>query len=150
MTVIQGQNARFSVGVSGSPLNFQWFLNGTNALAGATNATLDLSSVTFAQTGNYSATVTNAAGSASSAPARLTVTTAVFSPQPLPNSTFVLTSGFPLNIALEIGQNYRIEGSTNLVDWLLITNFTSTASSLQFLDSAATNNSRTYYRVVRP
>lgn len=150
VTAIAGTSVNFNVGASGAPLNYQWFFNGTNALTGATNAALNLTSLALAQSGSYSATVTNAAGSATSAPARLIVTTALLAPQPLPSAAFLFTNGFPLNIALEIGQTYRIEASTNLVNWLMLTNFTSTAGTLQFLDSAATNNARTYYRVVRP
>src|SRR4029079_2164505 len=61
-------------GVSGTPpLSYQWLYNGTN-LAGATSAALTLTNVQFANAGNYSVRVTNAAGSALSSNAVLAVT----------------------------------------------------------------------------
>ncbi len=46
------------------------------------------------------------------------------------------------------GQNYAIEGTTNLVDWLSITNFNNTNGVVDFLDQAATNLQRRFYRVI--
>jgi hypothetical protein len=62
-----------SVTASGStPLFYQWSFNG-NPIANATNATLSLSSLTLAQSGNYRAAVSNAFGTTNSAVAVLTV-----------------------------------------------------------------------------
>ena len=52
VTVIQGQNASFTVGASGtSPLRYQWLLNATNVLTGATNSSLTLSNAQPASEG---------------------------------------------------------------------------------------------------
>lgn len=68
-----GSNPSFSVAVSGSArLNFQW-LYGGNPLAGQTNSTLVLSNVALSQAGDYSVTVSNCVGAATSAVAILTV-----------------------------------------------------------------------------
>ena len=47
------------------PLAYQWLDNQTNAMAGATNATLTLSQVTSAQAGNYTVLAANHVGTAS-------------------------------------------------------------------------------------
>jgi hypothetical protein len=71
--VIVSNNASFTVGVSGdASLSYQWYFNATNAVGSDTNV-LTLSSVTVANAGNYSVIITNASGSATSAPALLTV-----------------------------------------------------------------------------
>ena len=62
-TVTMGDTASFSVGASGAlPLSYQWSFNTTN-LVGATNATLTLTNVQFAQAGNYAVQITNTYGS---------------------------------------------------------------------------------------
>lgn len=72
-SVTAGSNVTFTVVVAGtSPFSFQWRRNGAN-IAGATSATLNLTGVTSAQAGNYTCVVTNAAGSATSSAAILTV-----------------------------------------------------------------------------
>ena len=72
-TVTNGAIVTFSVNATGTPpLGYQWQFNGTN-LPGAMNSNLTLTGVTFAQAGFYTAVVTNAAGSALSDPAALSV-----------------------------------------------------------------------------
>lgn len=72
-TVPFNGNVGFFVDAGGqAPLSFQWYFNTTN-ISGATNAWLLLSNVTSAQAGTYYVLVTNAAGSALSSNAVLTV-----------------------------------------------------------------------------
>jgi hypothetical protein len=52
---------------------YQWYINGTNALGGATNALLRLTNVQPAQAGSYTVVVTDPAGAVTSAPALLSV-----------------------------------------------------------------------------
>jgi len=74
-TVSVGDTTNFSVSVSGtSPLSYQWSLNGTN-LTGATSDSLVLANIQLTNAGNYSITVTNLYGSATSSNALLTVLT---------------------------------------------------------------------------
>ena len=69
-----GQAAALSVVAVGSkPLTYQWYFNGTNLLAGATDATLVLNPVVPEEAGQYDVVVGNAYGSVTSAPASLTV-----------------------------------------------------------------------------
>ena len=71
--VTLGGTAVFSVLAGGtSPLNYQWRLNTTN-IADATNQTLILTNVQYAQAGSYAVMVSNAVGSAFSTNAILTV-----------------------------------------------------------------------------
>jgi hypothetical protein len=71
--VIVSNTASFTVGVSGDPtLNYQWWFNATNAVGLNTNV-LTLNNVTGTNAGNYSVVITNVSGSATSAPALLTV-----------------------------------------------------------------------------
>jgi len=71
VTAIEGQSASFFVFATGdAPLSYQWSFNGTN-LAGATNATLNLTAVVPSQAGLYSVLITNLSGSTNSDAATL-------------------------------------------------------------------------------
>ena len=48
------------------------------------------------------------------------------------------------------GLSYRLQSSTNLVDWFTVTNLTSTNGLMPLLDSSATNDACRFYRVVIP
>ena len=75
-SVETGSPVTFSVTASGSsPLSYQWRRNGIG-ISGATGSLLVLGSVASASAGNYDVVVSNAAGSASSAVAVLTVVAA--------------------------------------------------------------------------
>jgi len=72
-TVAAGETARLSVGVTGSgTLSYQWYRDGA-PVAGGTGQVLTVLLTKDADAGNYTVTVTNAQGSATSAAARLTV-----------------------------------------------------------------------------
>ena len=53
---------------------------------------------------------------------------------------------FSLNAAPDL--TYRIEASTNLVDWTALTNLANPSGTIQFIDLHATNFSRRFYRAV--
>jgi hypothetical protein len=75
-TVDSGANVTFTVAASGTaPLSYQWRKNG-GIIAGATGASLALSSVSTTDAGNYTVQVSNSAGSVTSATATLTVNAA--------------------------------------------------------------------------
>jgi hypothetical protein len=72
-TMVAYHDTTFSVSATGpAPFYFQWLFNG-DPISDATNSTLVLTNVQPAQAGRYHAIVFNAAGSASSASAQLTV-----------------------------------------------------------------------------
>jgi hypothetical protein len=69
-----GSNVTFSASVDGSaPFSYQWRLNETNALAGATNLSVTVSNVQPENAGSYSLVVTNVGGAVTSRLATLTV-----------------------------------------------------------------------------
>ena len=73
VTVVQGQNATFSVNAIGSvPLTYQWRFGNANIL-GATNSSVTLTNVLLAQAGLYSVVISNPFGATTSANATLTV-----------------------------------------------------------------------------
>lgn len=85
VTVDVGGNATFSVSASGSdPLSYQWLFNGV-AIAGATNTSYSINNVQTANGGTYSVTVTNNAGSVTSAGVALNVRAPAPTPTPTPS-----------------------------------------------------------------
>jgi Leucine-rich repeat (LRR) protein len=73
LTVIQNQNAAFSVTATGTaPLSYQWRFNGTN-ISGAVSSSYTRLSAQPADAGNYAVVVSNVAGAITSAVAALTV-----------------------------------------------------------------------------
>ena len=73
ITVLEGHSASFSVVADGSqPISYQWFF-GADAIADATNATLQLNNVQLADAGFYSVRLSNSFGSETSREARLSV-----------------------------------------------------------------------------
>ena len=96
------------------PLSYQWQFAGTN-LPGQTVAMLALTNIDGSQAGSYTVVVTNIGGAVTSAPAVLGVSSSIVPPAltavagPLGQLGFRLTG--------EVGRNYRIESSVDLIDW---------------------------------
>ncbi len=73
-SIPMGLTATFAVPATGSPLNYQWYENGT-LIPGATGDTYTTPATAFADTGSaFTVTVSNSLGSVTSTPATLTVT----------------------------------------------------------------------------
>jgi len=51
-------------------------------------------------------------------------------------------------LAGEPGRTYQIEGSTNLADWMAVTQMTTVSGTNQFTDPSATNLGFRFYRAV--
>lgn len=81
---VAGGTVSFSVQAAGgtAPLQYQWWFNGTNLIANATNAAVAVIGVGTTNVGSYSVVVSNALGSVTSSPATLTL---------IPQSYFVMT-----------------------------------------------------------
>jgi hypothetical protein len=78
-TLLQGLTATISVGAAGlSPLQYQWYFDGTNPISSAsnptaTNGTLALTNLQLIQSGTYSVVVSNSVSSVTSQVATLSV-----------------------------------------------------------------------------
>jgi hypothetical protein len=74
VAAIEGDPVTFTVVATNSPTSYQWFFNTTNAIAGATNASLVFSNVPLNAAGYYSVVVSNTNNVVTSSNALLTVT----------------------------------------------------------------------------
>src|ERR1035441_9380075 len=69
-----GSSTSFTVRCAGTrPLSYQWFLDSTNAVSGATNSVLALINIQPSQAGVYTVVITNVFGAVTSAPTRLSI-----------------------------------------------------------------------------
>ena len=136
LLVLAGTNVAFGVSVTGTaPLRYQWQFNGTNLL-NATNAIYSIPSVGTTTAGDYAVVITNAAGSATSSNAALSV---VLSPKSLTNyvgsaATFTATAFGPESLNYQWQKN-----GTNLVeggDLSGTTNSTLTIAAVSDADAA--------------
>ena len=136
-----GVNVSFAVTASGTaPLSYQWRFNGTN-LAGATASDFSLLNVQTADGGSYAVVVTNVAGAVTSANAVLTVRLLRF------DSIRLLTDGrIQLVLKGEPGDRCFVDESSNLVNWIELTNFINTDGTTEFTDESGTNLRRRFYR----
>jgi hypothetical protein len=147
-TLPAGNGAYLGAVLSGAaPMSCQWYRN-NNAIANATNSSLFLTDLTASQAGVYSLLVTNAYGSASGA-ATLTVT------NPPPKSLFTAPvslsgTGALLKLSVAAGNNYQLQASTNLRNWVTVGTFVAMSTNALCLDAAATNASCRFYRLVSP
>jgi uncharacterized repeat protein (TIGR03803 family) len=136
LLVLAGTNVTFGVSVTGTaPLRYQWRFNGTSIL-NATGAIYSVPSVGTSNAGNYAVIITNAAGSATSSNAALTV---VLSPKSQTNyasstATFTATAFSPEPLNYQWQKN-----GTNLVEGGRLsgtTNSTLTIASVSDADAA--------------
>ena len=70
--------------------------------------------------------------------------------EPVFTAASMTTTGFAANVLVIVGEPYRIRASTNLQDWEEVTNFVAASTSRLFLDPAALNQPRRFYRAVSP
>ncbi len=109
--VVQGTTVTLSVVADGTaPLDYQWLSWGTN-IDGATNATLVLTNIQFAQAGEYQVIITNIVNAVTSAMATVTVLV-----PPTITSVLVNNSGATLTSSSEPGLNYTLEYKGDIID----------------------------------
>jgi len=65
-------------------------------------------------------------------------------------SKYVSNTGFRFSITNALGRTNTIQFSTNLTNWTTLTNVVDTNTVMQFIDSAATNSPRRFYRTFSP
>ncbi|MBI5773296.1 MAG: immunoglobulin domain-containing protein [Verrucomicrobia bacterium] len=127
LMVVAGNTAMFSVTAAGGALNYKWLFR-SNALADATNDTLVLASVARTNSGYYSVTVTNLAGSVTSSNALLRV----LAPQRILPLTALGGDRYQISFADFDGgplfdwdlNSLEVQGSTNTssTNWVTLTN----------------------------
>lgn len=144
-------NATFTVLAVGSPtLRYQWF-KGTASLAWATNSAFSITNVQGFAAGLYSVRVANAFGSITSSNALLTVEPLTILPS---GGVLQFSQGgdqWMLKFTGVAGQNYQIQTSTNLVDWIDVGAATDLGDGrFEFVDPDAMSREAGFYRVVQP
>jgi len=146
VTVPAGGNFTFNASTrSVYPVSYQWQFNQTN-LPDATNASLSFTNIRFASEGSYELIASNLYGSSASQVASLTVSAP---PPPLLFSPGINTNGqFQMNLGGSSGVTFVIETSTNLTDWMPLTNLFNATGNAIFIDSfnTASADAARFYR----
>ena len=142
---ILGSNATFTVTASGLPAPaYQWKFNATN-ISGATNAALLLSNLQGTNAGLYSVVVTNIVGTQTSSNALLSL---IASTPPTMQLAGAPTGGsVQLDCLGQVGANYALETSTNLVNWATLTNIIAPAAAFSLTLPVSTEDLQRYYRL---
>ena len=152
--VAPGDPVTFMVSATGIPdPEYQWQKDGAN-LDGETGTTLSLASVQADDAGEYSVSVSNAAGSVTSSVATLVVGT----PTPPTISTPGIggDGSFGFNFSGTPGLPFRIWASTNITlapvtsTWTLVTNGVFGAAPVQFTDANASDSQLRFYTITSP
>ena len=146
-TVAAGANATFTVTATGNPSpTYQWRKDGAN-ISGATSSSLTISNAQVSSAGSYSVVVTNAAGSATSDGATLTI-----QPPPAAPGTPALTALSMSSIRIQWADNssdetgFKVERSADgATGWTLVT--TAAANATTHDDSGLSASTTYYYRV---
>ena len=141
-----GSNATFTVLATGDvPLHYQWQFKGIGIM-GATGSSYTRWNVQTSDAGNYTVTVTNVAGVASSQPATLTV----MLPQRAHFEAINLLADGRIKLLWtgEPGWSYMLQASTNVSfsDWSTMGPVSGSNGWFAFVDDDATNMERRFYR----
>ena len=142
--VALGTNVTLTVAAGGLPApGFQWQFNGSN-LSGATNASLALNNVQATNTGVYAVLLTNLAGSVTSSNATLTL----IPPAAAQFQAINVQPDGSIQLAFrgDVEWIYTVEFSTNLIDWSVLTNLTSTTGNFRFTAGSITNGPQEFFR----
>jgi hypothetical protein len=145
LSTVVGASATFQVTniVGEGPFSYQWQFNNTD-LDGATNSSLSLAGLQLNQAGTYSVVVSNRFGYVTQKVA-LAVRPFVFNVGAA--SPLMTTNGLMLQLNSVYSSNSVVLfASTNLESWLPILTNPPTTGSVMFLDTAATNLDRRFYR----
>ena len=137
-------NVTFTAGATGVPNpTYQWKFNGA-VIPGATNTSYSISGVQYANAGTYTVVATNVAGAVTSTNALLSIITA----SPAVFDSYVLLPDNSLQLVLtgDPGATYFVQCSTNLVDWMPLTNLTLISTSAPFNTGSITNSEQLYFR----
>jgi hypothetical protein len=144
----QSQSVRISsdatfqvLAASMRPLSYQWQFNGDN-IAGATSSSYTRTNAQLSDAGFYTVIVSDEVEVIASDAAVLTVTRIV--PVTFSSVSTSEGGGFHFSLSGEANVTYTIETSTNLVDWLTLTNISSVDGNIEFNDIAPVGSARFY------
>lgn len=148
--VPSGANAVFTVvPVEVAISSYQWLKNGVELadgtrVSGSTTDTLRISQVGLADEGNYSVRVVTPERQVLSAPARLRLSGLMrfVNTERLGNGTF------QASFTGVTGRLYDVEWSTNLVNWLFLTNGYAVNGMMMVIDPGGSGTGRKFYRAV--
>jgi len=139
-TVFEGTNVSLTIGLGGTaPFVYQWHRNGS-PITGATNASLAFTNVQLGSDGTYYVVATNLAGTVTSDPAVLTI---IAVPR-LINPSLDINGNITFTVHGNSNRTYAIEISSNLIEWVTMTNVAFTSTEMPIADRA--NRTNRFYR----
>jgi sugar lactone lactonase YvrE len=143
-TVFRGTSVVFSVVAAGDAPTYQWQFKGYD-IPGETRSALVLTNVQYDNSGGYSVSVNNTVGSVMTTQAWLTV---IVPPPPPQIDLIALQPGAGMQFVLigDYGYGFAIDWSTNLLDWMILTNLVNETGSVEFWAPQTTNTLMQVYR----
>ena len=151
--VVGPTNVVFNVAVTGTPpLVYRWWKDGS-LVPGGNAASLVLLNAMRTNSGTYWVVVTNVASGVTSSNAVLDVRVPQLLSVPVfqPDGSILLTStdSGGGQLALTDLANLQVQVSTNLVDWMTLSNaLVLTNGAIQLQDAGATNSPMRFYRIL--
>jgi hypothetical protein len=146
-TVNQGENATFTLTATGTALSYQWRLNGAN-IGGATASSFEQTNAQPAHAGGYAVVLTNSLSSLTSAVAMLTVK--VPAPVKFEMIDLSATNQVRVFVSSEPGSSVTLYASSNLVEWIVVTNLVNTSGTVGFSESLSGDAPQRFYRASSP
>jgi len=141
-TVAAGSNVTLTVVAAGAaPLAYQWRINAAS-FSGGTNASLTIANFQSTDEANYDVVVANAAGSVTSAVARLYLN----GPTRFAVCGVDASTNFTGLLLGAANSSYIIQASTNLTDWVALTTNSSPSGIINFIDTNASGFIQRFYR----
>jgi hypothetical protein len=141
-----GQSVTFTVQAGGTtPLHYQWRFNRAN-ISSATNSSYTRGNVQLSQLGYYSVVVSNAMGIVISTNAALISTNPPAPPQ-VTSRPAISNGTIRLFVSANFGRSYDLQTSSNLVNWVSLTNWLNQQTSTNFLFNNSANSPQRFYRI---
>ena len=142
--ILAGRTVSLSATATGQgPLKYQWNFNG-QSIAGATSAILSLKNVKTTQSGVYTLTVANAAGSTNSSAAVTVLSTPAAT---LSAATHSADGSFNFQVSGITGYKYVIQASSDLSHW---TSLQTNTAPFTFVDKSPDASQRFYRSYYNP
>jgi N-acetyl-anhydromuramyl-L-alanine amidase AmpD len=141
MSVPIASNVTFTSAAAGYPSpDYYWNFGGTN-ISASNSPSFAVTNARTKNSGTYTVLASNLAGSVLSSNATLSVTI----PQPVISNIWHVTNGvLNLQFSGQPGCIYELDSSSNLVNWVVVTNLTSGSGIFQYGSTNAGNGSKFY------